>query len=61
MNFIDIEFPPVDSSIYPPSEGHPYNFEIVWKRPLEFMQVDESIGLAPPEVFYKQIEPNDIK
>mmetsp|Transcript_10338 Transcript_10338/g.10351 ORF Transcript_10338/g.10351 Transcript_10338/m.10351 type:complete len:303 (+) Transcript_10338:235-1143(+) len=61
MNFVDIEFPPVESSIYPPSEGKPYNFPIVWKRPQEFMVVDQSKGLLPPQVFDKQIEPNDIK
>jgi hypothetical protein len=41
-NFVDIEFPPVESSIYPASEGKPFNEPIVWKRPHEFMVVDES-------------------
>ena len=63
MNFIDIEFPPVESSIYSASEPEkPFaNENIVWKRPKEFMVVDESQGLFPPEVFNKKIEPNDIK
>jgi hypothetical protein len=42
VNFLDIEFPPVDSSIYPASEAQPFNQPIVWKRPSEFMVVDES-------------------
>lgn len=42
VNFLDIEFPLVDSSIYPPSEGQPFNQPIVWKRPKDFMFVDES-------------------
>lgn len=42
INFLDIEFPPVESSIYPPTEGQPFNQPIVWKRPMEFMVVDES-------------------
>jgi hypothetical protein len=42
VNFLDIEFPPVDSSIYPPSEGQPFNQPIVWKRPSEFMVIDET-------------------
>jgi hypothetical protein len=42
VNFLDIEFPPVDSSIFPPSEGQPFNQPIVWKRPKEFMIIDES-------------------
>jgi len=53
MNFVDIEFPPVESSIYPPSEGKPFNFPIVWKRPKDFMVIDQSQGLGPPEVFDK--------
>ena len=61
VNFIDIEFPPVENSIYPPTEAQPFNQPIVWKRPHEFMVVDESQGLFSPEVFYKKIEPNDIK
>lgn len=40
INFIDIEFPPVEASIYPPSEGNPFNFPIVWKRAKEFMKID---------------------
>ena len=62
MNFIDIEFPPVDSSIYSANEiSKPFaNEHIVWKRPKEFMKIDESQGLSSPEVF-KKIEPNDIK
>jgi hypothetical protein len=60
-NFLDIEFPPVEASIYPPSEGKPFANPIVWKRPKEFMIVDEKQGLLAPEVFYKKIEPNDIK
>ena len=53
MNFIDIEFPPVEASIYPPSEGKPFDKPIVWKRPKEFMVIDEKMGLGPPEVFDK--------
>ena len=42
INFVDIEFPPVESSIYPAVEGKPFNEPIVWKRPRDFMVVDES-------------------
>ena len=61
INFVDIEFPPVESSIYPQSEGKPFNEPIVWKRPKDFMVIDESKEMFSPEVFYKKIEPNDIK
>ena len=55
-NFIDIDFPPVEASIYSPSEPvKPFaNKSIVWKRPKEFMH-------GPIQVFDKKIEPNDIK
>lgn len=55
-NFIDIDFPPVEASIYSPSEPtKPFaNKTIVWKRPKEFMK-------GPIQVFDKKIEPNDIK
>ena len=61
MNFIDIEFPPADSSLFPVGVRNPYKRKIVWKRPAEFMTVDPSQGLNPPEVFEKKIEPDDIK
>ena len=62
-NFLDIEFPPTDSSIYSPNElEKPFDQQIiVWKRPKDFMLVDKAKNLAPPEVFDKKIEPNDIK
>ena len=55
-NFVDVEFPPVESSIYPATEGKPFG-EIVWKRPKDFMDAKD----GPMEVFDKKIEPNDIK
>ena len=63
INFVDIEFPPVEASIYNPGEMlKPFaNENIVWKRPKDFMIVDEKRGLFEPEVFNKSIEPNDIK
>ena len=56
MNFIDIDFPPVESSIYSAIEmNRPFaNDNIVWKRPKEFMG-------SQPEIFLKKIEPGDIK
>ena len=63
MNFIDIEFPPVDSSIYAPHEpDNPFaETTIVWKRPHEFMEVDPSKDELAIDVFYKKVEPDDIK
>ena len=59
-NFVDIEFLPIESNIYPLTEGKPFG-EIVWKRPKDFMVVDPSKGLNKVEVFDKKIEPDDIK
>jgi hypothetical protein len=42
INFLDIEFPPVEASIYTQSEGKPFNEPIVWKRPKDFLIIDES-------------------
>jgi len=61
ISFVDIEFPPLETSIYDPSQGKPFKDAIVWRRPKDFIQVDEAKGLGPPEVFYKSIEPSDIK
>jgi hypothetical protein len=33
IDFIDLEFPPIESSIYPPEAGKPFSDPIVWKRP----------------------------
>ena len=44
-NFVDIEFPPVQASIHTPNEGQPFKNTIVWKRPKEFMIIDESKGV----------------
>ena len=62
-NFLDIEFPPVESSIYSATEDpKPFAKEnIVWKRPKDFMVINEAKKLFPPEVFDKKIEPDDIK
>ena len=63
MTFIDIEFPPVESSIYSSNElSRPFaNENITWKRPKDFMKIDENEGFFAPEIFNKKIEPNDIK
>jgi calpain-15 len=61
MNFVDLEYSPVEYNIYPLTEGKPFGEQIVWKRPHEFMVVDENLGLGKIEVFDKKIEPNDIK
>lgn len=42
-------------------EKYPFKYEIHWRRANEFMRVDPAKGLRAPEVFYEDIEPNDIK
>jgi len=49
-HFVDLEFPPVASSLGPGAEGK----AITWRRPSEFME-------GPFDVFVDRIEPNDIR
>jgi calpain-15 len=42
-------------------EKYPFKYPIHWRRAEEFMKADASKGLRPAEVFYEDIEPNDIK
>ena len=57
-SFIDIEFPPLQSSIHDPEEEFPIKQKIVWKRAKDFLSDQHG---NPPQVFQKEIEPNDIK
>lgn len=61
MKFIDIDFLPIESSIYNPSGGTPFDVIIHWRRPEEFMAVDYNQGLLEPSIFYDSVEPNDIR
>ena len=60
-NFIDIDYPPVDSSLYDPHLDSPFDTLVHWRRPDDFMKVDINQGLLEPNVFYQSIEPNDIR
>lgn len=42
-------------------EKYPFKYPIHWRRPDEFMKTNLAKGLRPAEVFYEDIEPNDIK
>jgi calpain-15 len=61
LNFVDIDFPPMDKSVYDPAMEPPFDSLIHWRRPKNFMEKDESLGLYDPNVFYDSIEPNDIR
>ena len=62
INFVDWEFMPVDTSLFS-SMVDTSNFDTVihWRRPEDFMIIDESRGLRKPTVFYDTIDPSDIK
>jgi hypothetical protein len=47
-NFIDVDFPPVDRSVFDPSKGQPFDRMVHWRRPREFMIPDPSKGLLDP-------------
>ena len=62
ISLIDCEFLPNDSSLFS-SMVDTSNFDTVihWRRPEEFMVVDEARGLRKPTVFYDTIDPSDLK
>lgn len=62
INFVDFEFTPADANLFSPMVDTS-NFDTVihWRRPEEFMVVDESRGLRKPTVFYDTIDPSDLK
>lgn len=59
-NFIDIDFPPIEKSIQDPSKGQSFDRMPHWRRPRDFMLPDPSKGIFDPQIFEKDIEPNDI-
>lgn len=59
-NFIDVEFRPIERSIFDPKKGPGFDRKTHFRRPKEFMQPDPSKGLYEPVVFDKAIEPSDI-
>lgn len=61
MNFLDIDFPPLEQSIYDPAIDPPFDTLIHWWRPDDFMNIDYHNGFLEPSVFYESIEPNDIR
>ena len=62
LRFIDIDFPPLEKSVYDsPSMDSPFDTLIHWRRPEEFMRIDPGQGLLETNVFYESIEPNDIR
>ena len=53
MTFLDVEFPPNDTSLYGSSAKADKSRLITWRRPHEFMTGDIQL--------FDTIEPNDIK
>ena len=60
IDFIDIEFPPLDASIYKELNKEPFDQLLHWRRPSEFLRVDYAEGLKDPSVFGDDIQPTDI-
>ena len=55
-SFVDIEFPPVMSSICEINEPHPFSEPIIWRRAYEFLSENGKL----PQVFSDDIKPDDI-
>ena len=60
-NFIDLEFEPVDNSVFDSNIDPPFDVVVHWRRTDEFLTSDFGEGLLEPNVFYETIEPNDVK
>lgn len=60
IEFIDIEFPPLDCSIFKELNKEPFDQLLHWRRPYEFFRVDYAEGLKDPSVFGEEIQPSDI-
>ncbi|CAG9329557.1 unnamed protein product [Blepharisma stoltei] len=60
-NFLDIEFPPLDASIYREVDKEPFDQLVHWRRPNEFFIVDYGEGLKDPRIFSEEIEPYDVR
>ena len=52
MNFVDVEFPPCDRSLYPPA--HADKTLVTWRRPVDFMDGEF-------DIFQGAVEPADIR
>ncbi|OMJ87011.1 hypothetical protein SteCoe_11338 [Stentor coeruleus] len=60
IEFIDTEFPPLDSSIFKELNKDPFDQLLHWRRPHEFLRVDYAEGLKDPCVFSEDIQPTNI-
>lgn len=62
INFVDSEFIPADESIFS-DYVDTTNFDslVHWRRPSEFMEIDYSLDLREPQIFYDSIDPSDIR
>ena len=61
ITFIDIDFPPIDPSVFNDTNDTPFDVLVHWRKPQEFMTIDYHQGLLEPSIFYESIEPNDIR
>ena len=59
-SYIDVDFRPVDRSIFDPKKGQGFDRIVHWRRPRDFMHPDPAKGLFDPVIFDKDIEPADI-
>lgn len=60
ITFLDLDFPPQDSSIFREIGGTVMNTLVHWRRPHEFFIVNPAESLNEPSIFAEEIEPADI-
>jgi calpain-15 len=61
MHYIDIHFPPRNSTIYKELEQEPYEQLVHWRRPYDFFHFESQETCREPRIFGDSIEPYDIK
>ena len=61
MHYIDINFPPKNSSIYKELDQEPYDQLVHWRRPYDFYHFESQEAYREPRIFGDSIEPYDIK
>lgn len=59
--FYDLDFPPIDHSIYETHIDSPFDVVVHWRRPEDFLRPNYELGTLKCVVFQDSCEPSDIK
>lgn len=59
--FFDLDFPPLESSVYETYIDSPFDIVIHWRRPEEFLKPNYELGTLMCVVFQDSCEPSDLR